>query len=130
MSPTVTVLVAGAASAALSLPFLYGAVTRPDLRALVLRNMLRRSGQAALVVSGIAIATAIVTSANVAGDSLRASVRRSVDAQLGPVDEELIGVGLRSGPALESALTHARLDGVADALPLLSSTATVRGRDF
>jgi len=126
----VALLVAGAVSAALSLPFLYGAVTRPDLRALVLRNMSCRSGQAALVVTGIAIATAIVTSANVAGDSLRASVRRSVDAQLGPVDEELVGVGVHSRPALESAVAQARLDGVADVLPLLSSTATIRGRDF
>ena len=79
---------------------------------------------------GAVLSTAIFTSASVVGESLRASVRRSAVTQLGPVDEEIVGVGPDRGPTIESAVDGARLSDIDGTLPLVALLATVRGHDF
>src|SRR4051794_8151350 len=98
MTLWILAIVAIACSAAV----VYIAIARPGLRLLALRPALRRRGQAVLVISGAVIATAIVTSASVLGDSLHHSVRRSAVTQLGPVDEEILGVGIDRGRTIEA----------------------------
>ncbi len=117
-------------SIAFSTPLVYIAIARPGLRLLALRPSIRRPGQAVLVVSGAVLATAIVTSASVLGDSLRASVRRSAVTQLGPVDEEILGEGIDRGRAIRSAVDRAGGSSVRGTLSLLGLVTTVRGRDF
>ena len=59
-----------AATIACSLPFGYVAIARPELRSLAFRTTVQRRGQSLLVLSGVVIATAVMTSAAVVGDSL------------------------------------------------------------
>jgi ABC-type antimicrobial peptide transport system permease subunit len=125
-----TLLVLAIVSIAYSAPLVYIAIARPGLRMLALRPSIRRPGQAVLVVCGAVLATAIVTSASVLGDSLRASVRRSAVTQLGPVDEEILGVGIDRGRAIQSAVDRAPSSDVEGTLSLLGLVTTVRGRDF
>ncbi len=106
------------------------AAARPELRSLAFRNPLRRRAQSVLIVSGVVIATAVITSAGVVGDSLRASVRRSAVTQLGPVDEEVLTSGLASGRLVQSAIDRSTAGQGLGTLPLLSLSTTVVGRDF
>jgi hypothetical protein len=115
---------------ACSLPFAYVLVARPTLRTFALRNSVRRRSQTALVLFGVVIATAVVTSAGVVGDSLRASVRRSSVTQLGPVDEEVLASGLASGAPVETAVKGSAPARSVSTLPLLTLSTTVVGRDF
>ena len=125
-----TLLILAIVAIAYSAPLVYIAIARPGLRLLAWRPSIRRPGQAVLVVSGAVLATAIVTSASVLGESLRASVRRSAVTQLGPVDEEILGVGLDRGGAIQSAIDRVRSTDVGSTLSLLGLVTTVRGRDF
>ena len=90
-----------AVSIVCSLPFVVPrrGPTRAPLARLAQRAVKRR-GQTVLVLAGVVIATAVVTSAGVVGDSLRASVRRSAVTQLGPVDEEVLTTGVAAGRAV------------------------------
>jgi len=126
----VTLWLLAAAGIAGVVPFAYGARSKPGVRQLALRSCTRRPRQALVVVVGVVLSTAIVTSAGAVGDSFRASVRRSAVTQLGPVDEEIVGVGLDRGRAIESAVQRARLSDTDGTLPLVALLATARGRDF
>ena len=55
---------------------LFDLARRPTIRRLALRNLTRRRGEAALVVLGSLLGTAIITAAFIVGDSLGASVTR------------------------------------------------------
>ncbi|MDQ1457215.1 MAG: putative transport system permease protein [Actinomycetota bacterium] len=125
-----TLLVLVIVSIAYSAPLAYIAIARPGLRLLAFRPSIRRPGRAILVVSGAVLATAIVTSSSVLGDSLGASIRRSAVTQLGPVDEEILGVGIDRGRAIRSAVERTRSPDVGGSLSLLGVVTTVRGRDF
>lgn len=65
----------------------HDALRAPLIRRLALRNVLRRRGEGALVLTGCLLGAAIITSSILVGDSLRASVRDVARAELGPVDE-------------------------------------------
>src|SRR5512133_2345414 len=56
-------------------------------RRLALRQINRRRGEAALVVAGSVLGTAIIVGSLIVGDTLDASVRRDADRRLGVVDE-------------------------------------------
>jgi putative ABC transport system permease protein len=104
--------------------------TRPELRAIAVRNLRRRPGRALLVATGVLLATATLTSAALVGDSLRSSIRRSAFTQLGPVDEAVTANGSATAATITSALHGAHVDGVDGLLPIVSLTTTVEGRDF
>src|SRR5689334_3930955 len=102
--PAIIVLLVGAAAIVLSARV---GVTRPELRAIAVRNLRRRPGRALLVATGVLLATATLTSASLDGDSLRSSIRRSAFTQLGPVDEEVTANGSATAATITSALDRA-----------------------
>ena len=101
-----------------------------------LRNLVRRPGRAALIVTGLMLGTTIIASALVTGDTMNRTVRSSVIESLGQTDELVAMRGTdREGepatasssngdyfaasayPPIERALRRSRLvDGVAPAI--------------
>lgn len=71
----------------ISLPFLYVIIRRPLTRRLAFRNVSRRPREAALVVLGSLLGTAIITGAFVVGDTLHRSLDDQAFEHLGPIDE-------------------------------------------
>ena len=115
--------------AALALPvavlILHDFVRRPTIRRLALRNVARRKGEAALVVAGSLLGTAIITASFIVGDTLRASIRDAARTELGPIDEVVHVTGLEVFP---SAVAKVEL-GVAETdgfLPAVSAPAALR----
>ncbi len=92
---------------------------RPTIRRLALRNVARRKGEAALVIAGSLLGTAIVTASFIVGDTLRASIRDAARTQLGPIDEVVRVIGTSPlGPAEAAVRREPPLpvDGVLTAL--------------
>jgi putative ABC transport system permease protein len=63
---------------------------RPTIRRLALRNIARRPGEAALVVGGSLLATALITASIIIGDSFGASIRGLATDFWGPTDELVV----------------------------------------
>ena len=73
---------------ALLLPFvLFDLVARPTIRRIALRNVVRRPGEAILIVAGSLLATALITASFIIGDSFDSSIRNIAVDRYGPVDE-------------------------------------------
>ncbi|MGI9596992.1 MAG: FtsX-like permease family protein, partial [Acidimicrobiales bacterium] len=73
---------------AVLLPFvLFDLVARPTIRRLALRNVARRPGEAALMVCGSLLATALITASFIVGDSFGSSIRGLAVDRWGPTDE-------------------------------------------
>lgn len=68
-------------------PVLFDLLRRPTIRRLGLRNVSRRRGEAALVIGGSMLATALITASFVVGDSFGGSIRSLAEDRWGPVDE-------------------------------------------
>ncbi len=68
-------------------PVLFDIARRPTIRRLGLRNVSRRRGEAALVIGGSMLATALITASFVVGDSFGGSIRGLAEERWGPVDE-------------------------------------------
>ncbi|HZR98977.1 MAG TPA: FtsX-like permease family protein [Chloroflexota bacterium] len=81
---------AGLASVAIVLGLLGVVLRRPVLWRLGLRNVPRRPGSSLLVVAGLALGTAVVTSALFTGDTMTYTVRSLVADSLGRVDEVVV----------------------------------------
>lgn len=65
-----------------------------------LRNVARRRGRAALIVTGLMLGTTIIASALVTGDTMSRTVRSSVIESLGRTDELVTTLGAESSPSL------------------------------
>src|SRR3954451_4117546 len=76
--------------AAIAALLLLALLRRPILWRLGLRNVPRRPGSSALVVAGLALGTAVVTSALFTGDTMTYTVRSLVADSLGRVDEVVV----------------------------------------
>jgi putative ABC transport system permease protein len=111
--------------AALAGVALFDLARRPTFRRLALRNIARRPGEAALVVLGSLLGTAIITASFVVGDTLDASIRDQARTQLGPIDQVVTTTDLDDLPELEAAA--ADVPGVAGTLTLVHAPATVAG---
>src|SRR4051812_16030014 len=125
MTTWVLPIVAGACTLAV----IVVAATNAPARRLAIGYATGRRAPAGLVGSGIVFATAMVVSAALVGDSLRASIRSSVVEQLGPIDEEVVRPGVDPVP-VNAAIVHRQSADVAGTLPVVAMVATVRGRDF
>jgi putative ABC transport system permease protein len=68
-------------------PVGYLAVARPVLRRLAFRQVVRRPGEAVIVVLGSLLGTALIVASLAVGDSLDRSVRQTAYDVLGPIDE-------------------------------------------
>lgn len=122
-------LVVMAALAALILAAPVIAVARPAMRRLAVRHALRRPREAALVVLGSLLGTAIITASFVVGDTLDASLRRTAVTQLGPVDLSIRSSGAADAKLIEDGLADldATSDNVDGVLPVAFTRAAVSG---
>ena len=106
---------------------------RPLLARLAARNIQRRKARMAIVIAGLLVGTAIISSSLVAGDTLRYIFLQDVYTRLGPIDEMVwnsFNGNLYSFPesyypaiAADLRAQGAPVDGVA---PLLLKTMPVR----
>src|SRR4029450_3467519 len=69
------------------------------LRRLALPPIARRRGEAALVVAGSVLGTAIIVGSLVVGDTFNNSIERQATAALGPVDEIVFAPAAQGGGA-------------------------------
>lgn len=108
------VLLTGAA-----LLLLWVAFRLPFLRRLAWRQVRRRPAEAALVIVGSMLGTAIIVGSLVVGDTLNASVRTVAHTTLGPIDERVVSVNPTQGAAVAARL--ASLAGSPDIDGVLSA---------
>jgi len=97
------------------------AVRRPFLRKLALRQVARRRGEAALVVAGSVLGTAIIVGSLIVGDTLNFSVKQGAYTNLGPIDEIVASPTLAQGDQAADRLERLRGD------PQVDGLLTVRG---
>ena len=97
------------------------AVRRPFLRRLALRQIARRRGEAALVVIGSVLGTAIIIGSLIVGDTLNYSVKQTAYNNLGPIDE------IVSSPTVTQGDEAARLVGRLRGDPDVDGLLTLRG---
>ncbi len=69
---------------------LFDLLFAPTVRRLGLRNVVRRRGEAALVIGGSMLATALIVASMVVGDSFGSSIRNLAQDGWGPIDELVI----------------------------------------
>ena len=93
-------------------PVLFDLFFRPTIRRLGLRNVSRRPGEAALVVAGSMLATALITASLLVGDSFGTSIRSLAQTQYGPVDEIVEIDNPKAAADALRAANDGTLDGV------------------
>ena len=105
------------------------AVRRPFLRRLALRQIARRRGEAALVVVGSVLGTAIIVGSLIVGDTLNFSVRQTAYKNLGPIDEIVSSPTVAQGDQATRRIEQLRGDPDVDGLLTLRSdqAAITRG---
>jgi putative ABC transport system permease protein len=129
---------AGATGAAIGAAVLCGAllapvahdwVSQPTFRRLALRNANRRKGEAALVVIGSLLGTAIITASMVVGDTITASLSDIARTRLGPVDEvvEVLDPALLDD--VEAALATDVPEGIDGTMSVLAAPAAAANDD-
>ena len=120
----ITIILA-ALAAPIVLVTLHDLVRRPQIRRLALRNVARRKGEAALVIAGSLLGTAIVTGSFVVGDTLRATVREAARTELGPIDEIVRVTGLPVLPSAKAAVERG-VPGTDGVLTAVSAPASLQ----
>ena len=65
-------------------------VRNPILVRMAIRNVLRRPGQSLLILAGLMLATAIISSAFTIGDSVTYSIKNNASSSLRSLDELLV----------------------------------------
>ena len=89
-------------------------IRQPVSRRLAGRQVARRKTEAALVVTGSVLGTAIIIGALVVGDTLNHSVRQEAYRTLGPIDERVLSANANIGAAVAMSLDALRRDGAVD----------------
>ncbi|HXP15348.1 MAG TPA: FtsX-like permease family protein, partial [Actinomycetes bacterium] len=124
LTPTLVTLLGIALAAAAFI-----AVRRPFLRRLALRQIARRRGEAALVVVGSVLGTAIIIGSLIVGDTLNFSVRQTAYTNLGPIDEIVSSPTVAQGDQAARQIAQLRGDTDVDGILTLrgDQAAVVRG---
>ncbi len=99
---------------------LHDLVRRPTFRRLAIRNVLRRKTEAAIVVLGAALGTAIITAAFITGNSFDQSIRNIAKTDLGPID---IGVEIEDATEVAQVRDAVVGDGLPGTDGVLSSVS-------
>src|SRR6266545_3987309 len=86
------------------------------LRRLAVRQIARRRGEAALVVAGSVLGTAIIVGSLLVGDTMTHSIRRQAWSGLGPIDEVVTTSGGPRGTEVAGRLARLRGDPDVDGL--------------
>src|SRR5437588_9580732 len=79
---------------------------QPVSRRLAGRQVARRRTEAALVITGSVLGTAIIIGALVVGDTLNHSVRQDAYRTLGPIDERVVAADPGAADAVSARLAH------------------------
>jgi putative ABC transport system permease protein len=108
----------------LLLPLLVTAVRQRALVTMARRNISRRRGEAALVVAGALLGTAIITSAFVVGDVIEGSFADAARTQYGPVDITLTAPAGLDVTQINEAVQAAGVEGIDGLLTVTASTGT------
>ena len=103
---------------------IFDLITQPTIRRLALRNLTRRRSEAALVILGSLLGTAIITAALIVGNTLGASIRDHARTNLGPTDEVVRAVGVGRGAELQ-ALVGTSIPNVDGTLVVTSAGGSV-----
>lgn len=111
----------------LAMPLIVAAVRQRSIAAMALRNVTRRRTEAALVVGGALLATAIITSAFVVGDVIDGAVGDEARTRYGPIDLTVTTPDRDAFAAVSAAVSAAipDLDGVDGLLPATVATGTL-----
>lgn len=104
---------------------IFDALFRPTIRRLALRNVSRRRGEAALVMLGSLLGTAIITGALVVGDTVGASFRDQARTELGPTDEAVRSIGLGKNDAVLKVLKDNPVPGTDGLLAITRAGVSV-----
>jgi putative ABC transport system permease protein len=99
---------------------------RRNLRRMAFRNIARRPLEAAMVVVGASLGTAIITAAFVAGDTFDASIRDIARTDYGPIDETIQVTDVEQLDAVAAAVKAEPLRDSDGTLSLLRAAAAVR----
>jgi putative ABC transport system permease protein len=118
-------MVLAALVALLLLPLAVTALRQRTLVRMAMRNIRRRRGEAALVVAGALLGTAIITSAFVLGDVVEGSFSDAARTQYGPVDVVVTTLGGADITDVVKAVEAAGIDGIDGLLATTTSTGTL-----
>ena len=106
----------------LALP-LHDLIRKPTFRRLAFRNLVRRKGEAVLVVLGAMLGTAIITASFLVADTLNATFRDSGRTKLGPVDEVVGTPDLAQLDEVERAVSDPPVEGTDGTLRSVHASA-------
>jgi putative ABC transport system permease protein len=101
------------------------AARRPLQRRFAIRDLTRRPGEAALVIAGSLLGTALITGSFIVGDTLDASVSSSAWSQLGPVDETVTVSDSTRARDVEHRLASIRDERVEDVMSMVITPASI-----
>jgi putative ABC transport system permease protein len=124
-----TVATLWAAAGVLLVPLAISGARHRTLLSMALRNIGRRRGEAALVVAGALLGTAIITSSFVVGDVIERSFAETARTRYGPVDLTVAAPDEQELGALLAAVKAAGVDGVDGLLPTTTAVATLAAQD-
>jgi putative ABC transport system permease protein len=113
----------------LLLPLLWTAVRQRGLVTMAGRNISRRRGEAALVVAGALLGTAIITSSFVVGDVIEGSFADAARTQYGPIDITLTAPAGSDVTQITEAVQAAGVEGIDGLLTVTASTGTLEAAE-
>lgn len=106
-------------------PLVWTAVRNRGLVTMSVRNIGRRRSEAALVVAGALLGTAIITSSLVVGDVIEGSFADEARTRYGPVDITMTAGSGSDADEIASAVENASIDGIDGLLAVTTGTATL-----
>jgi putative ABC transport system permease protein len=119
------VAILGALALLLLLPLAVAAARQRMLVSMAVRNIGRRRAEAALVVCGALLGTAIITSSFIVGDVIEGSFADRARTQYGPIDITLTPAEGTDLDELAAAVEAAGFEGIDGLLATTTSTATL-----
>ena len=118
-------VVLGALALALLAPLVVTAIRQRTLASMAMRNIGRRRAEAALIVAGALLGTAIITSSLVVGDVIEGSFADAARTRYGPVDLTLTPVDGGNLDDIVGAVEAAQIQEIDGLLRVVTATASL-----